>query len=148
MLEGLRLSPVYETEPMGEAYAGQRPFLNLCCVGETSLGPRPLLDRLLGLESEAGRTRPEGGGGARTLDVDLLLYGGRVIDEPGLRVPHPRMAGRAFVLVPLADVAPEWRHPVVGEPVRALAGRVDAGGVRRYRGDLPEVLRRGAAREP
>lgn len=146
-LEDLRSSPVYETEPLGDAYAGQRSFLNLCCVGETAMRPRALLRRLLEVESEAGRRRPAGRGAPRTLDVDLLLYGERVIDEPGLQVPHPRMPERAFVLVPLADVTPEWRHPVLDVPVGAMASRVDAGGVRRYRGPLPGVLRQGGTRE-
>lgn len=148
LLEGLRCSPVYETEPVGAAYTGQPAFLNVCCVGETRTPPRPLLDRFRALESEAGRTRPEGGDAPRTLDVDLLLYGERVIDEPGLQVPHPRMAERAFVLVPLADVAADWRHPVLDVAVGTLAGRVDARGVRRYRGSVPGVIRRRVTRGP
>lgn len=141
-------SSVYETEPVGASYAGQRRFLNLCCVGESGLPPRALLEGLLALEDEAGRTRPAGGGAPRFLDADLLLYGDRVIDEPGLRVPHPRMAERAFVLVPLAEIAPEMRHPVVDVPVAALAARVEARGVRRYRGELPEFLRPKGTRDP
>lgn len=137
---GVRCSSVYETEPVGASYAGQRRFLNLCCVGDTGLPPRALLEGLLSLEAEAGRTRPARGGAPRCLDADLLLYGERVIDEPGLRVPHPRMAERAFVLVPLAEIAPEMRHPVLDVPVGELAARVDARGVRKYRGELPDPL--------
>lgn len=143
LLEDLRCSRVYETEPMGVG-GGHPRYLNLCCVGRSSAGPRGLLEALLGIERAAGRRRPEGAADAgprpRTLDLDLLLFGDRVVREPGLRVPHPRMRRRPFVLVPLADVAGDWRDPVTGRTVAELAERVDASGVRPYGGDLPSDL--------
>ncbi len=94
-----RLSPVVETEPWG--YADQPKYLNAVAELETELSPRELLDRLLEIERELGRTREGPRYGPRTIDLDLLLYGDRVIDEPGLTVPHPRLAERLFVLEPL-----------------------------------------------
>ena len=96
-------SPAYETVPVG--IVDQPPFLNAACRVETQLGPRELLKALLAAEAALGRVRAERGG-PRTLDLDLLVYGDLVIDEPGLTVPHPRMRERAFVLVPLVDIAP------------------------------------------
>lgn len=148
VLEGMGCSPVYESEPVGSEYAGQRAFLNMCCVGRVRVGPSALLRRLHDIEAEAGRRRSGGGAGPRRLDVDLLLYGDQVIDEPGLQVPHPRMPERAFVLMPLADVAQDWRHPVLERSVEALAGDVEPSGVRRYRGPLPEPIRSRTDREP
>lgn len=142
LLEALRCSRVHETEPMGVG-GGHPPYLNLCCVGRSSAGPRGLLEALLGIERAAGRRRPEGADAdprPRTLDLDLLLFGDRVVREPGLRVPHPQMRRRAFVLVPLAEVAGDWRDPVTGRTVAELAERVDASGVRPYGGDLPSDL--------
>ena len=98
----------------------QPHYLNAVVVGRTTLGPRALLDLLLDLERARGRERP-----ARrapcTLDLDLILYGGRVIDEPGLTVPHPEFHRRAFVLVPLSEVAADWRDPRSGRTVGELA---------------------------
>ena len=125
--EVVAVSPPIETAPVApeEALrAGLDPggaYLNAAAVLRTSLTPRELLGGLMEIEREMGRDRrgaPRWG--ARTLDLDLLLYGDAVIDEPGLIVPHPRMAGRAFVLVPLAEVAPEVRVPPRGERVRDL----------------------------
>lgn len=128
-VDGLRCSALYETEP--REVTEQPPFLNACCVGRTSLAPEELLARCREVEAAAGR-RPGGRRfGPRTLDIDLLLYGDRVVRGPGLEVPHPRMAERAFVLVPLAEVAPRWRHPAAGLTVGELARRVPRAGVRR-----------------
>lgn len=131
LLDGLTCSDVYETAPVGEA--GTRPFLNLCCVGRTARGPGTLLERLQAVEAEAGRPPAGSAGrsGARTLDLDLLLYGERRVEGPGLTVPHPRLTERAFVLLPLADVVPGWRVPGTGASVRELAGRVEHDGVAR-----------------
>lgn len=117
VLHDLRISTWHTTAPVG---VGPQPdFLNGAAVGQTALSPRALLGALLEIEHERGRTRPAAGA-ARTLDLDLILYGEEVIDEPGLRVPHPRFRARAFVLAPLAEVAGEWRDPESGRTVRDL----------------------------
>lgn len=132
LLDELRCSSIYETEPRG--VRAQPRFLNACCTGRSRLAPGEALGRLQEIEREAGR-RPRGPrGGPRVLDLDLLLYDGRVIDRPGLRVPHPRMQERAFVLIPLAEVAPEWMHPETGLTVRELAAAVSAEGVEPWGG--------------
>jgi 2-amino-4-hydroxy-6-hydroxymethyldihydropteridine diphosphokinase len=113
----LQLSSFLETEPVG---VGPQPlFLNAALVGHTALGPRQLLVEMQAIERALGRERPYAGA-PRTLDLDLILYNARVIDEPGLVVPHPRFRERRFVLEPLAEVAPEWIDPVSGATVRAL----------------------------
>ena len=100
-----RVSPssVYRTAPWGKL--DQPEFLNMAVLVETTLSARALLDLCLSLEREGGRERRERWG-PRTLDIDILTYGGETIDEPGLQVPHPRIAERAFVLAPLAEIAP------------------------------------------
>ena len=112
----IALSPLYCSAPVG--VGAQPDFVNAVAEIETELAPRGLLWKLLTIEARFGRTR-ETPGAARTLDLDLLLYGGLVIDEPGLEVPHPRMHERAFVLAPLADLAPELVIPGRG-PVATL----------------------------
>ena len=116
-IEHLQLSSFYDTAPVG---VGAQPrFLNAAAVGETRLGARELLNRLLAVESALGRERPYVGA-PRTVDLDLVLYGGATIDEPGLIVPHPRFRERRFVLAPLAEVAGAWTDPVSGQTVSAL----------------------------
>jgi len=137
VLRDLRCSAVYETEPEGPVAQG--PFLNMCCVGRTEMGPAELLGVLLELERASGRLREGPRYGPRSLDLDLLLYGSRVVDEPGLRVPHPRLGERAFVLVPLAGILPDWRHPGSGASVAELAARTDRSGVRPYLGTVPDL---------
>lgn len=117
-------SRLFRTPPW--AVVDQPAFINAAARLETSLSPRELLDALLVIEVGAGRVRGRRNG-PRTLDLDLLLYGDRVIDEPGLVVPHPRLHERAFVLLPLADIAPDWVVPGRGK-VADLLGRVDASG--------------------
>ena len=104
----LAVSRWYETDPVGVGSQGL--FLNGAAVGTTSLTARELLDFLLQVERDRGRERPFPGA-PRTLDLDLILYGDDVIDEPGLRVPHPRFRDRLFVLDPLAEIAPDWIDP-------------------------------------
>lgn len=99
----VRPSSVYRTAPWGKL--DQPEFLNMAVLIETGLSARALLDLCLCLEREGGRERRERWG-PRTLDIDILTYGGQAIDEPGLQVPHPRIAERAFVLAPLAEIAP------------------------------------------
>ena len=118
LVSHLRVSAFLETEPVGVAHSQPR-YLNAAAVGETALSARGLLDALLAIEQEFGRERPYEGA-PRTLDLDLILYGAEVIDEPGLIVPHPRFREREFVLQPLAEVAPDWRDPVSGRTVLDL----------------------------
>jgi 2-amino-4-hydroxy-6-hydroxymethyldihydropteridine diphosphokinase len=99
-----RLSPIVETEPWG--YADQPRFLNAVAELETELPPRELLGRLLAIERRLGRVRAGPRYGPRAIDLDLLLYGDEVIDEPGLTVPHPRLAERLFALEPLFALDP------------------------------------------
>ena len=126
-LGGLDCSRIYETEPRD--VVDQPRFLNACCVGESRLPARQLLTYLRETERLAGR-RPGRRFGPRALDLDLLLYDDRIIDEPDLRVPHPRMSARAFVLLPLAEVAADWVHPELEVTVGELASIVSRRGVR------------------
>jgi 2-amino-4-hydroxy-6-hydroxymethyldihydropteridine diphosphokinase len=119
LLENPKVSDVIETAPAGEAYAGQPPFLNTVVAGATTLSARALLERLLAIERELGRERPHAAA-PRTLDLDLILLGDEVIDEPDLQVPHPRFRAREFVLKPAAQVAGEYRDPVTGKRVAEL----------------------------
>lgn len=104
-------SRLYRTSPVG--FVDQPDFVNACALVETALAPRALLDALLDVERRHGRVR-EIPNGPRTLDLDIVLYGEQEIDEPGLKVPHPRAHERAFVLVPLVDVWPEATIPGKG----------------------------------
>ncbi|MBW2272868.1 MAG: 2-amino-4-hydroxy-6-hydroxymethyldihydropteridine diphosphokinase [Deltaproteobacteria bacterium] len=122
-IEVVAVSRIYETDPVGPGPQGA--YLNAVMCVESGLEPRALLDRMLAVEREAGRERPSGAlrWGPRTLDLDLLLYGDRCFDEPGLCVPHPRLHERAFVLEPLCELASETLHPRLGEPISAWAAR-------------------------
>jgi 2-amino-4-hydroxy-6-hydroxymethyldihydropteridine diphosphokinase len=119
ILEATRLSTIRETEPWG--YEDQPAFLNAVAELETELAPRALLDRLLEIEGELGRTREGPRYGPRTIDLDLLLYGDERLDEPGLIVPHPRLHERLFVLEPLAELAPDADVPGLGQVSALLA---------------------------
>ena len=119
-IEVVALSTLRETDPVG---VGDQPrFLNGAVALETTLAPRELLDRLLAVEQRFGRIRVPGEHGPRTLDLDLLLCGDRTIDEPGLRVPHPRLHERRFVLEPLAELAPGLVVPGRGAVEELLSG--------------------------
>ncbi len=124
LFTNLRVSSYQDTDPVGVP-DHQPLFLNAAAVGDTALGARSLLDALLAIERERGRERPFPGA-ARTLDLDLVLYGNLVTDEPGLIVPHPRFRERLFVLDPLAEIAPDLVDPVTGASVAELLGRLNA----------------------
>ena len=120
LLGAARLSPILETEPWG--YADQPKFLNAVAEVETDLGPRQLLDRLLEIERQLGRVREGPRYGPRTIDLDLLLYGDEVVEEPGLSVPHPRLAERLFVLEPLASLDAGFFVPGQGSVEALIRG--------------------------
>lgn len=116
-------SSLYRTAPVGRV--DQPDFINAVCEIETALPARELMQALLEIERERGRVR-DVAGGPRTLDLDLLLYGNSVLDEPGLTVPHPRLHERAFVLYPLQEIAPQLAIPGrgrVGDLVAGCAGQ-------------------------
>ena len=120
-IDVVAVSSFRETEPVG--YLEQPNFVNGAAALETALSPRELLDRLLAIELELGRRRDEGPRfGPRTIDLDLLLYGDETVDEPGLTVPHPRLAERRFALEPLAELDPSLEIPGHGS-VQALLAR-------------------------
>lgn len=128
-----RVSPAYETEPVD--YTDQRWFLNLVVEAETDLFPRQLLARTAAIERALGRVRsaPKG---PRTIDIDILLYGQARMRTTDLEIPHPRMAERRFVLAPLADLAPDLRHPASGRTIRELLEQLEGQRVRRIQ--LPD----------
>ena len=125
-LSDLKVSSAIDTEPV-ETGPGQPTYLNAAVVGVTGLSPRALLDRLMEIEGERGRERPSPMA-ARTLDLDLILYGEEVIQEEGLTVPHPRFSGREFVLAPLAAIAPDMIDPISGSTVRELLDQLHRSG--------------------
>jgi 2-amino-4-hydroxy-6-hydroxymethyldihydropteridine diphosphokinase len=116
-LPALRVSPVYETEPVD--YTDQPWFLNLVVEMDTGLSPLELLAMTSRIEQELGRVRTVAKG-PRTIDIDILLYGDAVVSTPELEIPHPRMAERRFVLAPLADLAPDLLHPVSHLTIRRM----------------------------
>ena len=118
-VSNIHLSKLLETEPVDMA-GEQRHVVNAAATGETSLSARDLLERMLEIEQRLGRTRPHPGA-ARTVDLDLILYGSDIVDEPpSLIVPHPRFRERRFVLEPLATIAADWTDPVTGLTIAQL----------------------------
>jgi 2-amino-4-hydroxy-6-hydroxymethyldihydropteridine diphosphokinase len=126
-------SSLYETEPVG--YHEQPAFLNAVVALETDLEPLPLLRVLLSIEAEMGRDRSRGTPkGPRTLDLDLLLVADRIVADEELTLPHPALTNRRFVLAPLAEIAPELRHPVRGETIAELLALLPDEGENRVAG--------------
>ncbi len=123
------VSSIYETEPVG--FQDQPDFLNAVARIETDLGPHELLAALEKIEAKVGR-KETFKWGPRIVDLDILLYGDESLEEDNLTIPHPEMHKRAFVLTPLAEIAPEAKHPVLGLTARELSERVGSGGIRAY----------------
>jgi 2-amino-4-hydroxy-6-hydroxymethyldihydropteridine diphosphokinase len=124
------VSEIYQTVAITLSPPPQPDYLNACAVLSTTLEPQALLDTMLEIEAQFGRVRWERWG-ARLLDLDLLLFDDLVIEQSGLQIPHPRMAERAFVLVPLVDVAADWIDPVSGKAIAFLVHQVDCSGVQK-----------------
>lgn len=138
------VSSLYETVPVGDV--SQPAFHNAVCRVATGLTPEALLQYLKSVEFEIGR-RPAPHWAARPIDLDLLLYGERVIDAPDLVVPHPRLAERAFVLVPLAEIAPDLRHPLLGRSITGIASSLPEGDLAAVRRLEPSGWERALERE-
>jgi 2-amino-4-hydroxy-6-hydroxymethyldihydropteridine diphosphokinase len=111
-------SPVYETAPWG--FEAENDFLNMVVTVETNLAPAEVLKKILQIESMLGRERNQDRYSSRIIDIDILLYDDLIINENGLKIPHPLMHERKFVLVPLCELAPEMIHPVLKKSMRVL----------------------------
>ncbi len=121
-------SPIYETEPVG--YRDQPLFLNCCVTGVTSHDPLSLYRTLKQIEQHLGRS-PRPRWHEREIDLDIILYGNQIIEHSDVVIPHPRALERAFVLIPAADIAPEWIHPVAHQTIAALAQAIESTSVRK-----------------
>ena len=123
-------SSIYETPPWG--FTEQAEFLNQVIMVETYLQPQALLSHLKRLETALGRV-PSFQNGPRLIDIDILFFDDLVLNTPPLVVPHPRLQERAFVLVPLAEIAPDLVHPVLGKPVHELLDKVDRSDIKLFK---------------
>jgi 2-amino-4-hydroxy-6-hydroxymethyldihydropteridine diphosphokinase len=128
-LEITAVSPIYQTPPWG--VTDQPDFLNLCLAAQTDLPPIELLTFVKNLETELGR-QPGQRWGPRLIDIDILFYADQIVETESITIPHPRLAERAFVLRPLAEIAPDFVHPIFGETVVSLADRVEDEGIRPF----------------
>jgi 2-amino-4-hydroxy-6-hydroxymethyldihydropteridine diphosphokinase len=123
-------SSVYQTPPWG--FTEQAEFLNQVVMAETYLQPQALLGHLKRLEKALGRV-PNFQNGPRLIDIDILFFDDLVLNTPPLIIPHPRLHERAFVLVPLAEIAPDLIHPVLGKPIHKLLGDVDRSDIKLFK---------------
>lgn len=124
----IRKSSIYATPPWG--YTDQPEFLNQVIEVDTTLQPLPLLHLLKSIEAEMGREETFRNG-PRLIDLDILFYGSEVVEGEIITIPHPRLQDRAFVLVPLDEIAPDFVHPVLNESIHDLLAKVDPEGVRK-----------------
>ncbi|MFH0914028.1 MAG: 2-amino-4-hydroxy-6-hydroxymethyldihydropteridine diphosphokinase [Chloroflexota bacterium] len=125
-------SSIYDTAPVGNA--DQPRFLNMVCQGTTRLAPMGLLMIAKAIESKMGRVAKVPNA-PRPIDIDILFYGNQKVNSPDLVIPHPRIAERAFVLVPLAEIAPELVHPALGKKIKELRKKVEGQDVLPYTGE-------------
>jgi 2-amino-4-hydroxy-6-hydroxymethyldihydropteridine diphosphokinase len=130
------ISPVYETKAWG--VTDQPDFLNICLAGTTTLAPWPLLEELKALETALGRQKGERWG-PRVIDIDILFYHNLIFQHERLTIPHLQIASRSFVLVPLADIAPDLIHPQTGLTVAQMLAQIDTADVRKLTKPLLEV---------
>ncbi len=133
-IDNLELSSVYETEPWG--VTKQPEFLNLCISGTTNMDPDELLRFVKDIEIKLGRKHRHKWG-PREIDIDILFCGDKIIQKADLSIPHPYLQDRAFVLVPLNDIAPNFIHPVIGKSIKDLLMVVDKSGVNKINSESP-----------
>jgi 2-amino-4-hydroxy-6-hydroxymethyldihydropteridine diphosphokinase len=133
-IQPLSQSQIYETEPWG--YTDQPAFLNLVIKGSTELTPQKVLAFIKEMEVFLGR-KETFRFGPRLIDLDILFYDDLILDSPDLTIPHPRLIERAFMLIPLAEIAPEFIHPVTRKTIRQLASSMDTTGLKIYQSPNP-----------
>ncbi|WP_448513998.1 2-amino-4-hydroxy-6-hydroxymethyldihydropteridine diphosphokinase [Parathermosynechococcus lividus] len=136
-ITGLHCSRWYRTTPVGPP---QPDYWNGCVTAFVNLSPLALLHQLQAIEQQFGRERHQRWG-PRTLDLDLLFYGDTIVNTPELTLPHPELANRPFVLVPLAEIAPQWRHPILTDTIATLQARLGVAGIKAVASaDAPETM--------
>ncbi|MXX92231.1 MAG: 2-amino-4-hydroxy-6-hydroxymethyldihydropteridine diphosphokinase [Chloroflexi bacterium] len=145
--DSMSISSIYESEPFGVGDEQQPMYLNMAVSIKTILAPEQLLSKLMDIECANGRVRIRKNE-PRSLDLDVLMFGDKKIETPALSVPHPRMHERAFVMLPLAEIAPHSVHPVLQRTISEIAAGIPCQGVRRIGEYLPLSRIEGGAHEP